>query len=82
MGETVSTTESQRDEVHAANVRNTKNQYIVISDFNTDIPPILRGLGEGKESFTHLAVIRIPELWNAHNGVTGVYPRASKFLHY
>ena len=26
--------------------------------------------------------IRTPELWTAHGGVRGVYPRASKLLHY
>ena len=26
-------------------------------------------------------MIRTPYLWNAHDGVRGVYPRASKLLH-
>ena len=39
------------------------------------------GLGEGIESFTPLTVIRTPELWNAQDGVRGVYLRASKYLH-
>ena len=73
--------ESQRDEVHAAKFRNTKEQYIVISAFNTDTPPILGGLGEGEVSFTPLTAIWKPELWNAHYGVRGVYPRASKSPH-
>ena len=46
--ENISTLESQRDKVHAAEVRKTKEQYIFISDFKTDIPPILGGLREGK----------------------------------
>ena len=44
-GETALTAESQRDEVHADKVRNTKDQSIVISDFKTDVPPILGVLG-------------------------------------
>ena len=44
-GGTVSTLYSQRDEFHAVNVWKTKEKYIFISAFNTDIPPILGGLG-------------------------------------
>ena len=73
--------ESHRDEVHAAKVSKTKEQSIVISSFRTDIPPILGGLGEGKEISTPLTEIRTPELWNVNNGVRGVYNRASKLLH-
>ena len=39
------------------------------------------GLGEGKESSTPLTAIRKTELWNAPDGVRGVYPRASKSPH-
>ena len=80
-GETVSTLESQRYEFHAAKVRKTKYQSIVILAFKTDIPTILGRLGEGKEISTLLTAIQTPELWNAHDGVRGVYPRASKSLH-
>ena len=80
-GETVSTLESHRDEVHTVKVKNTKEQYIVISSFKMDIPPLLRGLREGKDRSTPLTVIRTPELWNAHDGVRYVYPRASTSLH-
>ena len=45
--ETVLTAELQRDEVHAAKVRETKDQSIVISAFKTNVPPILGGLGRG-----------------------------------
>ena len=44
-GYTVSTEELQRDEVRAAKVHNTKEQYIVFLAFKTDVPPILGGLG-------------------------------------
>ena len=53
---------------------------IVISVFKIDMPPILGGLGEGKESTTPLTSIRTPELWNAKDGVRGVYLRVSKSL--
>ena len=44
------------------------------------MPPILGGLGEGKEFKTHLTDIRTPKIWNAHDGVRGVHLRASKSL--
>ena len=43
-GETVSTAESHRETVHVDKVRKTKYQFIVISEFKTDVPPILVGL--------------------------------------
>ena len=43
-GEKVSTSESQRDGVHAAKVHKTKEQSIIYA-FKTDVPPILGGLG-------------------------------------
>ena len=46
-GETISTSESQRDKVHVAKVRNTKEQKIM-SAFKTYVPPSMGGLGEGK----------------------------------
>ena len=48
--------------------------------FKTDVPPILGGLGEGKESIKTLTAIHTPNTWNAHDGVRGVYPRESKSL--
>ena len=75
-GDTESTSESQRDKVHSTKVRKAKYQYIVIPTFKTDIPPILVGLGEGKEIFKPLTDIRTPELCYVHNGVRGVYSRA------
>ena len=47
--ETVSTAESQRDEVSASKVRKTRYQCIIISAFKTDVPPILGGFGGGEE---------------------------------
>ena len=79
-GETVSTTESQQDEVHVAKVRKTKEKSIVISSLKTDVPPILGGLGEGKESTTLLTYICTPKIRNANDGVRGLYPRTSKSL--
>ena len=61
-------------------MRKTKEQPILISFLKTYLPPILGGLGEGKESTTPPIAILTPELWNAHDGVRGVYPRASKYL--
>ena len=49
-GEIVLIEDSKRDELHATKVQNTKEQYIIISSFKTDVPLILGGLGEGKES--------------------------------
>ena len=46
IGKTVYILDSQRDKVYAANIRKTKEQYIVISAFKTDIPPIMGGLVE------------------------------------
>ena len=79
-GETVLTTESQQDEFHADMVHKTREKSIAISDFKTDIPPILGGLGEEKESTTPLTAIRTPELCNAHYGVRGVYLWASSYV--
>ena len=42
--------------------------------------PILGGLGGGKELNTPLTVIRMPDIWNSHDGVREVYLRASKYL--
>ena len=82
MGKTVSNVESQRYEVHVSKVRKTKEKSIVISDFKTDVLPILGGLGEGKESTTPLIAICTHKIWNAHDRVRGVYPRAYKSLQY
>ena len=79
-GGAVSTAESQRDEVHASKVWKMREQSIVVLAFKTDMPPILGRLGEGKELTTPLTDIRTLELWNAHYGVRGVYPLASKYL--
>ena len=57
-----------------------KEQLIVISDLKTDMPLILGGLSNGEELMTTLTAIRTPELWNAHDGVIGMYPQASKSL--
>ena len=76
------TAESQKDEFHAAKTQKTKDKYIDISYFKSYVPPILGGSGEGKESTTPLTAICTPEIWNAHNGVRGVYPRSSKYLQY
>ena len=48
-GGEVSTSESQQDKVHAEKVWKTKEQSIFTLVFKTDVPPILGGLGEGKE---------------------------------
>ena len=69
--------ESQWGEVHADNVHKVKEQSIIISTFKTDVPTILGILGEGKESSTTLTEIWTPELWNTHDGVIGLYLRAS-----
>ena len=79
-GKIVSTYESQRDEVHATNVRNTKDQNIIISDFNMDVPPLLGFLGKVKETLTPQMAISMPELQNAHENVRGLFPRAYKYL--
>ena len=44
------------------------------------MPPILGGLGEGKELIKPLTDICTLELWNAHNEIMGVHPQASKYL--
>ena len=44
------------------------------------MPPILGGLGEGKELATHLTAIRTHGIWNSHDGVRGIHRRASKSL--
>ena len=53
-GETVSTTESQQDEVHAAKFRNTKEKSIVIYSLKTDMNNVEKGLGERKDTATPL----------------------------
>ena len=75
-GETVSTADSQRYEVHVDKVRKTKDWSISISAFKTYLPSILGGLGEGKYSTTSPTENITPELWNDHDGVRGVYPCA------
>ena len=61
-------------------VQKTKEHPINISDFKTDVTPILGRLGEGKEFTTPNTAIRIPELWNDQDRVWGVYPRETKSL--
>ena len=78
--ETVLTSESKRDEVHTDKVRKTKDQMIVISDFKTDVPPIMGGLEEGKDTSTTLAAIMMLEFWNAHEGVRRVFLRTYKYI--
>ena len=80
-GETVSTLGYQSYKVHAAKVGKTKDKSIFVSAFRTDIPPIMGGLVEVKEISTPLTAIRTPDLWNVQDGVSGIYPRASKLLH-
>ena len=41
---------------------------------------IWENCGERNELTTPLTTIRTPEICNAHDGVKGVYPRASKSL--
>ena len=53
-GETVSNTESQKDELHAAKFRNTKEQSIVIYSLKTDMTTVEKGLGERKDTATPL----------------------------
>ena len=79
-GETVSKTESQRDDANASKVCKTKYKSNVISAFKTDVPPILGDLSEGKESTTPLTLIGNLELCNTHNVMRGVYTQASKYL--
>ena len=79
-GETILTADSQRDKVHAGNMHKTKEKSILISSLKTDLPPILGGLAEGKESTTSLTSIRTTEIWNDHYVVRVVYPRAAKYL--
>ena len=74
------TAESQQDVVHAAKTQKTKDKYIVISYFKSCVPPILGGLGEGKESTTPLKAICTPDIWNAHDGVREIYLRSYKYL--
>ena len=70
-GGAVSTTEFQRNEVHAAKVRKTKEQSIVILVFKTYVSTILGGGGERKESTTTLTDIRTSKVWNFHDEVRG-----------
>ena len=79
-GDTVIPRKSQLDEMHSFKASNTKEQPIFIYSLKTDILPILVRLSKGKESTTTLTATRTPELWNAHDGVRGVYPRAYKYL--
>ena len=58
----MSTAESQRDEVHAAKVRKTKEQLMFIFAFRTDVPLIVGGLNEGKYLTIPLMLIRTQEL--------------------
>ena len=61
-------------------MRKTKKKSISILEFKIYVPPILVGLWEVKELTTPLTDISIPELWNAHDGVIGVFLRASNNL--
>ena len=70
MGDTLQTVESQRDEVHAAKIRKTKDQSIVISEFKTDISPIMGGLGEVKDISTPLTETKHP-IFGAHMSESG-----------
>ena len=56
------TKESQKYAVHAVKVQKTNKQSIIIYYFKTDVPQIIGGLGEGKESTTPLIEILTPEL--------------------
>ena len=78
----MTTEESQRDEVQTTKVWKTKGESINISASKTDVPPTLGKMGEGNEYITPLKAIQTPELWNSHDGVTGVYPRTLKSLQY
>ena len=68
--------------LHADNVRKTKEQFTFISGLKTDVPPIIGGLGKGKESTTPITEILTPQSWNALDGLIGLYPRALKCLKY
>ena len=58
----------------------TKYKPIVLSDFKTDVPTIMGGLGEWKQTGTPLKAIYTPELWNSCDCLRGAFPRASKYL--
>lgn len=70
----VTTEESKTDDTHSARVKQTSEQTMLIAAFKTDIPPMFNGPKEGREAKCPLPGISTPEQWNAHNGVTGVYP--------
>ena len=71
----------QRYELHAAKFSNTKEQYIVILGFNTDMTPIMGGLREGKESSAPPTAILTPVIYNTHERYRKFFLRASKSLH-
>ena len=75
-GEIVLNADSQRNEVHVDKAHRTKEHQIIISALKTDVPPVLGGPVEGKESTTTLTEILTPELWNAQDGVRGIYHRS------
>ena len=81
MEKKVSTSESQREKVHAEKVRNKNKQSIAISNFKTDIPPILGCLGKVKYISMPLMSIPTSQLWNAHGGVKRFFMRALKSLY-
>ena len=51
---------------------------MIIYEFKTDVKSIIGSMGEGKEYTTPFTAIRTPGLWNEHDRIRGVYPRASK----
>ena len=76
--ETALTAEYEQYEVYAVKFLMSKEQSILISDFNMDAPHLLGGLGERKELSTLLMEVRITEMCNAHDGVRGLLKRLLK----
>ena len=81
-GDTVSPREYQLDDMHAAKVRNTKEQSKIIYYFKIDTPSILGGLSKLKEYIIPLTTIINPNIWNTRDGFRGIYLMASKYLQY
>lgn len=72
--------DSEHKDIHQARVRQTPEQTLIIGAFRTEVPPVFGGPKSGWDTADPLSALRTPELWDAQDGINGLFPRVSTSL--
>ena len=70
----------QQQEVHYARVKRLPEQSIIVSSFQTEIPPVLAGPKESHEQAHLFNAMKTYDLWDRGDGVTGALNRINQTL--